>query len=320
MLAVLERNALLSKLVIRICLTMRNLQLPGLAVFVAIVEHGSFVAAARHLGLSTPSVSQALRGLEEKLGVRLLNRTTRSVTLTEAGGTLLAQVRPALDQLQGAIEAVNVYRERPAGTLRLAANGLAADAMVLPVASDFMAEYPDVKLDITIIDGSIDIVAGGFDAGIGTGALIAKDMIAARLAPDSRWVALASPSYLKRHGTPQTPADLRAHNCVRWRMSNGAIFPWRFMIDGQEVDFDAGGSLVTNSIPLLVRAVIEGACISLGIEAAAKRRIDQGHLVPLLQDYAYPWSGWHIYYPSRHQLPLSLRAFIDFLRAHPAVA
>jgi DNA-binding transcriptional LysR family regulator len=298
---------------------MRSLNLPGLTVFVAIVEHGSFAAAARHLGLSTPSVSQALRGLEERLGVRLLNRTTRSVTLTEAGGALLAQVRPALDQLQGAIEAVNVFRDRPAGILRLAANGLAADALVLPVASDFMAEYPDIKLDITIIDGSIDVVAGGFDAGIGAGALIAKDMIAARLTPDSRWVALASPSYLKRHGTPHTPADLRAHNCVRWRMLNGAIFPWRFMIDGHAVEFDAGGSLVTNSIPLLARAVVEGACIALGIEAVAKQRIDQGRFVPLLQDYAYPWSGWHIYYPSRHQLPLPLRAFIDFLRDHPAV-
>ncbi len=207
---------------------MRSLNLPGLTVFVAIVEHGSFAAAARHLGLSTPSVSQALRGLEERLGVRLLNCTTRSVTLTEAGGALLAQVRPALEQLLGAIEAVNVFRDRPAGILRLAANGLAADAVVLPVVSDFMAEYPDIKLDITIIDGSIDVVAGGFDAGIGAGALIAKDMIAARLTPDSRWVALASPSYLKRHGTPHTPADLRTHNCVRWRMLNGAIFPWRF--------------------------------------------------------------------------------------------
>jgi DNA-binding transcriptional LysR family regulator len=319
-LAGLGGNALLSKLVIRARLTMRDLNLPGLTVFAAIVEHGSFVAAARHLGLSTPSVSQALRGLEERLGVRLLNRTTRSVTLTEAGGALLAQVRPALDQLVGAVEAVNVFRDRPAGTLRLAANGLAADALVLPVASDFMAEYPDIKLDLTIIDGAIDVVAGGFDAGIGAGALIAKDMIAARLAPDSRWVALASPSYLKRHGAPHTPTDLRDHNCVRWRMTNGAIFPWRFMIDGQAVEFDAGGSLVTNSIPLLARAVVEGACIALGIEAAAKRRIDQGQLVPLLQEYAYPWAGWHIYYPSRHQLPLPLRAFIDFLRAHPAVA
>jgi DNA-binding transcriptional LysR family regulator len=296
---------------------MRALHLPGLTVFAAIVEHGSFIAAARHLGLSTPSVSQALRALEERLGVRLLNRTTRSVTLTQAGDALLAQVRPALDQLQGALDAVNVFRDRPAGILRLAANGLAADAMVLPIASEFMAQYPDIRLDITVIDGAIDVVGGGFDAGIGAGALIAKDMIAARLAPDSRWVALASPAYLKRHGAPQTPADLRGHNCVRWRMSNGAMFPWRFMIDGQPVELDAGGSLVTNSIPLLARAVVEGACIALGIESAAKRRIDQGQLVPMLEDYAYPWSGWHIYYPSRHQLPLPLRVFIDFLRAHP---
>lgn len=299
---------------------MRDLNLPGLTVFVAIAEHRSFVAAARHLGLSTPSVSQALRGLEERLGVRLLNRTTRSVTLTEAGGALLARVRPALDQLQGAIEAVNVFRDRPAGILRLAANGLAADAVVLPIASDFMAAYPDIKLDITIIDGPTDVVAGGFDAGIGAGALIAKDMIAARLAPDSRLVALASPSYLKRNGTPRTPDDLRTHNCVRWRMLNGAIFPWRFVIDGQAVEFEAGGSLVTNSIPLMARAVVEGACIALGIESVAQRWIERKRVVPLLQDYACPWSGWHVYYPGRRQLPLPLRAFIDFLRAHPAVA
>jgi len=299
---------------------MAGLNLPGLTVFAAIAEHGSFVAAARHLGLSTPSVSQALRGLEERLGVRLLNRTTRSVTLTEAGAALLAQVRPALDQLQGAVEAVNVFRDRPAGTLRLAANGLAADALVLPVASDFMAEYPDIKLDITVIDGAIDVVGGGFDAGMGAGALMAKDMIAARLSPDSRWVALATPAYLKRYGTPRTPADLQSHNCVRWRMANGALFPWRFLIDGEPVELEASGSLTTNSIQLLARAVIEGACISLGIEAAAKGLIDQGRLVPLLQEYAYPWSGWHIYYPSRRQLRLPLRAFIDFLRSHPVTA
>jgi len=299
---------------------MAGLNLPGLTVFAAIAEHGSFVAAARHLGLSTPSVSQALRGLEERLGVRLLNRTTRSVTLTEAGAALLAQVRPALDQLQGAVEAVNVFRDRPAGTLRLAANGLAADALVLPVASDFMAEYPDIKLDITVIDGAIDVVGGGFDAGMGAGALMAKDMIAARLSPDSRWVALATPAYLKRYGTPRTPADLQSHNCVRWRMANGALFPWRFLIDGEPVELEASGSLTTNSIQLLARAVIEGACISLGIEAAAKGLIDQGRLVPLLQEYAHPWSGWHIYYPSRRQLRLPLRAFIDFLRSHPVTA
>jgi len=297
---------------------MAGLNLPGLTVFAAIAEHGSFVAAARHLGLSTPSVSQALRALEERLGVRLFNRTTRSVTLTEAGSALLAQVRPALDQLQGAIEAVNVFRDRPAGTLRLAANGLAADAVVLPVASAFMAEYPDIKLDITVIDGPIDVVGGGFDAGIGAGALIARDMIAARLSPDSRWVALATPAYLKRHGRPHTPADLRSHNCVRWRMANGAMFPWRFVIDGQAVEVETGGSLVTNSIQLLARAVIEDACISLGIEASAKRWIKRRQLVPLLHEYAYPWSGWHIYYPSRRLLRLPLRAFIDFLRAHPA--
>src|ERR1700733_2443905 len=200
---------------------MRDFPLPGLTVFAAIAEHGSFVAAARALGLSTPSVSQALRGLEAKLGVRLFNRTTRSVTLTEAGRELLKQVRPALDQLQSAVESVNLYRDRPTGTLRLAAVSLAADAVVLPVASDFMVKYPEITLDITIVDGQIDIVAGGFDAGIGAGALIAKDMIAVRLVPDTRTVVLASPAYLRRFGAPRKPEELKDHNCVRWRMLKG---------------------------------------------------------------------------------------------------
>jgi DNA-binding transcriptional LysR family regulator len=299
---------------------MSDLPLPGLAVFAAIAEHGGFSAAARRLGLSTPSVSHALRGLEERLGVRLFNRTTRSVTLTDAGRALLAQVRPALDQLHGAVESVNTFRNHPVGTLRLAAVGLAAEAVVLPVATDFMAKYPDIKLDITIIDGPTDIVAGGFDAGIGPRTLIAKDMIALRLGPDTRLVALASPSYLKRHGTPRTPADLRAHKCVRWRTLDGAIFPWRFMIDGQVVEVEVGSALVTTSIPLTARAMIAGACIALGIESVAKRWIERGEVVPVLQDYACPWSGWHVYYSGRKQLPLPLRAFIDFLRAHPAVA
>lgn len=299
---------------------MRDLPLPGLTIFAAIAEHGSLVAAARHLGLTNPSVSQALRGLEERLGVRLFNRTTRSVTLTEAGRALLAQVRPALDQLHGAIESVNLYRNRPAGTLRLAAVSLAADALVLPVASDFTAKYPEITLDITIVDGPIDIVAGGFDAGIGAGALIAKDMIALRLVPDTRMVVLASPAYLRRFGAPRKPEDLRDHNCARWRMLNGAIYPWRFSISGQTVEVDVTGSLVTTSIQLMARAVISGACVALGIETAAKRAIDRGEAVPLLQDYARPFPGWHVYYPGRAQLPLPLRAFIDFLRAHPAVA
>jgi DNA-binding transcriptional LysR family regulator len=299
---------------------MRDFPLPGLTVFAAIAEHRSFIGAARHLGLSTPSVSQALRGLEERLSVRLFNRTTRSVTLTEAGRALLAQVRPALDQLRGAVESVNIYRDRPAGTLRLAAVSLAAEAVVLPVASDFMAMYPEITLDITIVDGSIDIVAEGFDAGIGAGALIAKDMIALRLVPDTRMVVLASPAYLRRFGTPQKPEDLRGHNCVRWRMLNGAIYPWRFLIKGQIVEVDVTGSLVTTSIQLMARAVVSGACIALGIESAAKRAIDRGEAVPLLRDFARPFPGWHVYYPGRPQLPLSLRAFIDFLRAHPAVA
>jgi len=299
---------------------MRDLPLPGLTVFAAIAEHGSFIGAARHLGLTNPSVSQALRGLEERLGVRLFNRTTRSVTLTEAGQALLAQVRPALDQLHGAVESINLYRNRPAGTLRLAAVSLAAEAVVLPVASDFMAKYPEITLDITIVDGPIDIVAGGFDAGIGVGVLIAKDMIALRLVPDTRMVVLASPAYLRRFGAPRKPEDLKDHNCVRWRMLTGAIYPWRFLIGGHEVEVDVGGSLVTSSIQLMARAVISGACIALGIESAAKRAIDRGEAIPLLQDYARPFPGWHVYYPGRTQLPLPLRAFIDFLRAHPAVA
>ncbi len=299
---------------------MRDLPLPGLTVFAAIAEQGSLIGAARHLGLTNPSVSQALRGLEERLGVRLFNRTTRSVTLTEAGRALLAQVRPALDQLHGAVESVNLYRNRPAGTLRLAAVSLAAEAVVLPVASDFMAKYPEITLDITIVDGPIDIVAGGFDAGIGAGALIAKDMIALRLVPDTRTVVLASPAYLRRFGPPRQPEDLKNHNCVRWRMLNGAIYPWRFLIAGETVEVDVSGSLVTTSIQLMARAVVSGACVALGIESAARRAIDRGEAVPLLQDYARPFPGWHVYYPGRARLPLPLRAFIDFLRAHPAVA
>ena len=299
---------------------MRDIPLPGLAVFAAIAEHGSFIGAARHLGLATPSVSQALRGLEERLGVRLFNRTTRSVTLTEAGRALLAQVRPALDQLQGAVESVNMYRDRPAGTLRLAAVSLAADAVVLPVASDFMAEYPEITLDITIVDGPIDIVAGGFDAGIGAGAQIARDMIALRLVPDSRMVALASPAYLQRYGTPRRPEDLQDHNCVRWRMPNGAIYPWRFLVERQVVTVEVSGSLVTTSIQIMARAVVNGLCLALGTESAARTAIDRGEAVPLLQEYARPFPGWHVYYPGRAYLPLPLRTFVDFLRAHPAIA
>jgi DNA-binding transcriptional LysR family regulator len=299
---------------------MRGSEFAELASFVAIAERGSFVKAAAVLGVSTSALSQTMRTLEERLGVRLLNPTTRSVALTEAGERLLGRIRPAIEQLGTATEAVNAFRDRPAGTLRLNAASLATGVVIAPSLGAFNAAYPDITLDITVDDGSTDIVEGHFDAGIRPGWRIERDMIATRISPESRLIAIASPDYLARHPGPVDPQDLHHHNCIRFRLTTGAIFRWGFEKNGERVEFLPEGSIVTNNVDLSVGAALDGIGIGYMLEGYIAPLIATGRLVPVLEDWALHFSGLHIFYPSRRQMPLPLRAFIEFLRSRPHFA
>lgn len=293
---------------------MRRSEFAKLAAFVAIVEHGSFVKAAVALGISTSALSKMIRVLEEHLGVRILNRTTRSLALTEAGERLLAQVRPALDEIDASIEAVNAFRDKPAGILRLNVSSLAAAMVIAPILGGFVDAYPAITLDISVTDGSIDIVEGHFDAGICRDTRIQQDMIAIRVSGKSRLVAVASPNYLAKHAPPKVPQDLRRHNCIRFRFADGTIVKWEFERAHERRTVPADGSLIVNNVDLMLRGALDGVGIGYLLEAYVELFIREGRLIPVLEDWSPQFSGWHIYYPSRRQIPAPLKVFIDFVR------
>jgi DNA-binding transcriptional LysR family regulator len=296
---------------------MRGTQFAELSAFVAVAEEASFTKAAKRLGLSTATLSQTVRALEERLGVRLLNRTTRSVAPTEAGERMLSQLRPLLDGFDAAIESVNAFRDRPAGHLRLTAPPPVAKFTLAPILARFLKKYPEITLEISVDAALTDIVAGRFDAGFRRGNVIARDMIAVRVTDDMRQVAVASPDYVARHGRPRVPADLHAHNCIRFRLPNGGFIPWQFMIDGRLAEFDVGGSVIVNEPDLLIRTAIAGIGVAYMLEEYVTPMIADGRLVTLLDDSVLPrMPGFSLFYPSRRQNPAALQALIEFLRTN----
>jgi DNA-binding transcriptional LysR family regulator len=259
---------------------MRGTQFADLNVFVAVADQASFTKAGRLLGLSTATLSQTLRALEHRLGVRLLNRTTRSVALTEAGERLLTQLRPLLDGFDAAIESVNAFREKPAGHLRLVMPPPVAKFVLAPVLARFLEHYPEIVIEATVDSGLTDIVAGRYDAGIRRGNLVARDMIAMRVTNDMHYLVVASPDYLARRGRPQTPADLDAHNCIRYRLPGGGFIPWVFVVQGKTVEFDVEGSVVVINDPeLVIRAALEGVGVAYLYEEYVAPLVAEGRLV-----------------------------------------
>jgi DNA-binding transcriptional LysR family regulator len=295
---------------------MRGTQFAELSAFVAVADEASFTKAAIRLGVSKAWLSQAVRTLEETLGVRLLNRTTRSVGLTDAGERMLAHLRPLLDGFDTALESVNTFRDKPAGHLRIVVTPPAAKFVLLPVLKNFLAQYPEITIEVIVDTGVIDLVAGHFDAGIHRGERVARDMIALRLTQDLRFVTVASPVYISRHGSPQSPYNLAHHNCVRLRQSSGEILPWRYIIDGKTVQVETHGSLVVNEPDCLVYAALEGIGLTHVVEEYVAPMIADDRLVCLLEDYAPTLGGQFLYYPSRRQNPAALRALIEFMRAN----
>ena len=294
---------------------MRGTEFAELSAFVAVADRGNFSRAATTLGLSTSTLSQTIRSLEERLGVRLFNRTTRSVALTEAGDQLLRQVHPALDELGNALQTISELRDAPSGVLRLSVSSLAVGMVIDPILPGFRAAYPDITLDIVVDDSLADIVDGHFDAGIRPGARIERDMIAFRVSPDSRLLAVASPGYLATHGRPQAPQELSRHNALRFRQSTGAIDPWGFERGGEKLAIAVEGSLITNDPDLLVRAAVDGTGIAYLLEASIAPQLRDGLLLPVLEEWSPTQAGFHLFYPSRRQMPGKLTALLDFLRA-----
>ncbi|CAO3426225.1 LysR family transcriptional regulator [Azospirillum doebereinerae] len=286
-----------------------------LRAFVAVGEALSFSQAAHRLGVSPSALSQLVRGFEERVGVRLLNRTTRSVALTEAGETLFLRVRPAVSELGDAVGQARRHRERPAGTVRIHSFRAAAEKYIDPILPAFARDYPDVVLDITLDDTVVDVVAGGFDVAIRIGEVIERDMVAVRLGPELRQVAVAAPAYLSVHGRPEHPRDLVHHRCLRWRWP-GHVTPyaWEFFENGAWFEVAVDGPLIFNDKDMALRAALEGIGIGFAVEDAVAGFIAEGRLVLLLEPWSAPFPGRFLCYPRQRQMAPALRAFIDAIR------
>src|SRR5690348_10952692 len=294
---------------------MRGTQFAELSAFVAVAEQKSFTKAAQQLGISTATLSQSIRSLEDRLRVRLLNRTTRSVNLTAVGERLLTRLRPVLDDYEKALESVNDFRDRPCGLLRLTVVPPASEFLLGPALARFLEQYPDIKIEVLAEPALQDIVAERFDAGIRMGQRVERDMIAVRISSDIEFVVFASPAYLAKHGTPEHPQDLREHNCIRMRFANG-IMPWRFERKGKRLEVAVEGSVVTNDPRLGTDLAANGEGIFYTGAMYAQPFLNERKLVPLLQDWAPPADAFYLYYPSRRQNPAALQALIEFLKAN----
>lgn len=293
---------------------MNRSQLSQLAVLAAVAAHGSFRGAAKELAIAPSAVSHAVAALEESLGVRLLSRTTRSVAPTEAGRRLLERLAPALEEIDQALGAAVDARDRPAGLLRISAPLIAAQFVLAPRLGAFARAYPDITLDLSIDNGLTDIVAAGFDAGMRLGENLEADMVAARMSGDLRAAIVASPVYFADRPVPLHPRDLAQHRCLRQRFPSGRIYRWEFERDGQVLEVGADGPLIANDDRMILAAVLDGAGLAYLFEDHVRDLLAEGRLVRVLEDWCPPFSGLHLYYPSRRQMRPALRAFIDFYR------
>ncbi|KIC50807.1 LysR family transcriptional regulator [Tateyamaria sp. ANG-S1] len=295
---------------------MKRTDLDGVLPLLAVVEHGSFRAAASALGVTPSAVSQAVKLLEERIGVPLLTRTTRSVGLTQAGRVFVDRVRPALAEVSDTLASIREFGERPSGLLRINAPRIAYPVIFEPVLPAFLEAYPDVEVEVFLDDGLADIVRDGFDAGIRLGRMVAPDMIARALTSPSRMVVCASPAYLVRHGTPETPDDLAHHRCINFRRpTQKTIYNWRFVERGEDRHVPVHGSVTVNDPNAKIHAALAGLGLAYEVGPIVQPHLDRGDLVQVLEGHLPDIPGFHIYYPGRAQIMLKLRVFIDFAAA-----
>jgi DNA-binding transcriptional LysR family regulator len=289
--------------------------LNDLTAFLAVAREESFTRAAAKLGVSQSALSHTVRALEERLGVRLLTRTTRSVSPTEAGERLLRTIGPRLDEIETELTALSALREKPAGTIRITAGEHAADAVLWPALAKFLPDYPDIRVEIIVDYGLIDIVAERYDAGVRLGEQVARDMIAVRIAPDMRMAVVGSPAYFATRPKPRTPQDLTTHNCINLRLPTyGGLYAWEFEKAGRELKVRVEGQLVFNTTALRMNAVLAGLGLAYLPEEQVTAHLADGRLVRVLADWCAPFPGYHLYYPSRRQATPAFSLLVDALR------
>ena len=290
--------------------------LPALVAFTRVARLGSFTAASAALAVSPSAVSQTIRHLEDRLGVRLLQRTTRRVGLTEAGAALLARVEPALAEIHAATDDIRQQRDMPAGTLRLTSSHSAVVIALRPILTDFMRAYPTICVDLVTDDRFVDLIAEGFDAGLRMGEALQQDMVAIPVTGPLRMVVAASPDYLARHGTPQTPHELHRHACLPYRFGPmGSVYRWEFARGGRPFTVDIGMALIANDKSMLHQAALAGLGLIYEFPHHIADALASGALVTVLDEWTPPFSGFYLYYPSRALMPPKLRVFVDFLKA-----
>ena len=286
-----------------------------LAIFSVVARERSFTRAAAKLGMSQPALSRTMRQLEERLGVRLLARTTRSVSPTEAGDHLLRVIAPRFEEINTELALLSEFRDKPAGRLRITAGEHAAITVLQPVLGKLLPQHPDLHIEIIVDYGLTDIVAEGYDAGVRLGEQVAKDMIAVRIGPDVRMAVVGSPDYFARHPRPKTPRDLLRHNCIAIRLPTyGGLFPWEFEKKGEELKVRVEGQLVFNNIAMRLDAALKGLGLAYLPEDTVKPHIKEGRLIRVLSDWCPSFPGYHLYYPSRRQSSPAFTLLRDALR------
>jgi DNA-binding transcriptional LysR family regulator len=294
---------------------MQRGNLDDLRAFVAVGHERSFTKAAAMLGVSQSALSQTIRQLESRLGVRLLTRTTRSVSLTEAGERLMRTVEPRFAEIEAELTALSELRAKPAGTIRITAGDHAVKTVLWPKLATFLASYPDIKVEIVVDYGLTDITAERYDAGVRWGEQVAKDMIAVRIGPDTRFAVVGAKSYFARRPPPVTPQDLVGHSCINLRLPTyGGLYAWEFKRDGRELRVRVDGQLVFNDIFQILDAALAGFGLAYVPEDLARPLLGKGRLKRVLEEWCPPWSGYHFYYPSRRQSSAAFALLVDALR------
>jgi DNA-binding transcriptional LysR family regulator len=287
-----------------------------LIAFLAVARERSFTRAAAKLGISQPALSQIVRNLEERLGVRLLSRTTRSVAATQAGERLVQALGPKFDEMDVELAALGELRERPAGNVRITSTEYAAEAILMPALAKILPNYPDIKVEVIFDYGLTNIIAQQYDAGIRPGEMVAKDMIAVRVGPDLRMAVVGAPSYFERHKKPRTPQDLTNHNCINLRLPThgGSLYAWEFEKSGRELHVRVEGQLVFNGADALLKAALKGLGLAYLTEPHVQPFLTTGRLIRVLSDWCPPFSGYHLYYPSRRQRSPAFSLLLEALR------
>jgi DNA-binding transcriptional LysR family regulator len=294
---------------------MRQENFNDLQAFLLVARARSFTRAAAQLGVSPSALSHSMRGLEERLGIRLLTRTTRSVSPTEAGERLLRTVGPRFEEVEAELAALNELRQKPTGTIRISAGDHPAVTLLWPRLIKVLSKYPEVKLELSLDSGLIDIAAQRFDAGVRLGEQVAKDMVSVRIGPDVRFAVVGTKSYFATHETPKTPQDLVAHSCINLRLStHGGLWAWEFARNGRELKVRVDGQLIFNNIFQVRDAALEGFGLAYIPEDLARSYVSKGQLVWVLQEWSPPWTGYHLYYPSRRQSSSAFALIVDALR------